>query len=104
MPKTETPPLAEQSDDADAQSHANKMYYMVGSGQAQPTFLQIPLDPDLAVAFGNAWDSSNPMSKNDVLLVQAIRLLRGIIDGGEKSGIAVGGGNAASGESPAVTG
>lgn len=60
----------------DAQSHANKLAHLEAIGLVEPLLLQIPLDPDLSEAFSKSWDSSSPLSKTDVLLVQAIRILR----------------------------
>lgn len=70
------------TDPADADSHANKVRHLASQGLVQPTYVAIPLDPDLLEAFNRAYDSQNPLSKTDVLLIQAIRLLRNIPNAG----------------------
>ena len=65
------------SDARDAQSTRNKLQFLSGSNTAQPTLVEIPLDPDLISAYvDSTGGKGHQLTPEEVLLVQVIRLLR----------------------------
>jgi len=65
------------SDARDAQSTRNKLEILSRGNTAQPTLVEIPLDPDLISAYvGSTGGNGHQLTPEEVLLVQVIRLLR----------------------------
>lgn len=77
--------MADEQPDRDNQSLGNKLAHLAAVGLVEPTYVQVPLDPDLAEAFGNAIDATTPLSKTDVLLLQIMRMLKGMANAGSGS-------------------